>query len=88
LSKRYGITVEKYEEMVEQQNNLCAICKKKESRTVNGQSVRLTIDHCHKTGKVRGLLCGKCNKALGLLSEDCLVALEAASYLALNGRYG
>ncbi len=57
--KQYGITKEIFEKILEKQNLRCAICKKLfEDKMPN-------IDHCHKTGKVRGLLCGECNISLG-----------------------
>lgn len=65
LRRHYGLTLEDYREMLKNQNNACKICQAppKEKR-------RLCVDHCHKTGKVRGLLCDKCNKAIGLLNDD------------------
>lgn len=59
--KYYNITLKTYLLLSEQQDNKCLICSKKES---------LHVDHCHKTGKIRGLLCGNCNKAIGLLKEN------------------
>ena len=75
-AKYYGISVELYERLILEQNNLCKICKKPNS---NGRD--LSIDHCHITGKVRGLLCNNCNVALGLLKENILVLEEAIRYL-------
>lgn len=60
----FGITYETYLKMFKRQKGLCAICKKPERETVNGKIKRLAVDHDHKTGKVRGLLCGKCNRLL------------------------
>ena len=74
--KRYGLTHEKYIEMLEQQNGCCKICTKECSSGMN-----LSVDHCHKTGKVRGLLCKKCNSALGMLNDDALLFKAAISYL-------
>ena len=61
--KLYGITVEQYGQMFEKQNGLCKICGEP------GISRRLAVDHCHKTGKVRGLLCWKCNMCLGIFEK-------------------
>jgi hypothetical protein len=62
LKKNYGLSLENFDAMKNKQNGLCAIsgC----GRLCN------TVDHCHKTGRVRGLLCGSCNRALGLLGES------------------
>ena len=66
LSK-YGITIQQYCVMLEKQNYLCKICKNPEKKVdYNSRKVvELSIDHCHKTGKVRGLLCYHCNLSLG-----------------------
>ena len=58
LFKKYGITLADYDSMCKLQNGQCKICKKE---------VNLVVDHCHQTGKVRGLLCAVCNLALGQL---------------------
>lgn len=73
LLKQYGITIQQYDEMYEDQKGCCYICGKHETQTqitnqFKGQ--RLNVDHCHVTGKVRKLLCAPCNTALGLLEED------------------
>ena len=60
--------------MLEHQNECCLICNKNDEKA-------LCVDHCHKTGKVRGLLCNKCNKALGLFNDNIELIKVAASYL-------
>ena len=70
---RYGITPEMFDSMVLEQEGLCAICKE--------QPERLVIDHCHDTGKVRGLLCLKCNSGIGLLRDSASVVENALTYL-------
>lgn len=60
---KFGMTKEVYLKLLEEQNHLCAICQKSSNDT-------LAVDHNHITGQYRGLLCGKCNMALGLLDED------------------
>ncbi len=68
---QYDLTHEEYQALLEQQGYVCAICKKAETiRLKSGEPRALAIDHCHKTGKVRGLLCQACNTALGLLEDD------------------
>ncbi len=57
LSKRYGITVEEYEDLLKSQDGVCAICK---MPCVTGK--RLHVDHDHMTGEIRGLLCYRCNR--------------------------
>src|SRR6266567_3377847 len=64
LKRKYGITWDEYQEMFESQKGLCAICQGVEEGRM------LSVDHDHETGKVRGLLCGSCNRALGLFKED------------------
>lgn len=77
LRRRYGITLEQYNTLKAKQNNRCAICLS----PPNG--CRLSVDHCHKTGRVRGLLCRPCNAVLGLLKEDPSLFLRAIDYLKL-----
>lgn len=67
IKRIYGLTKEQFEEMLKQQNNCCATCGIKDTDTKSGY---LVIDHCHTTGKVRGLLCNPCNTAIGLLKEN------------------
>lgn len=83
VEKLYGITVEDYDRMLEDQGGVCAICHKTETvRHNNGGCVRrLAIDHCHETGEVRGLLCARCNSMLGQACNNVTTLLEAAIYL-------
>ena len=80
LGKQYGLTIEAYQAMLEEQRGLCAICGKAEIATTNfSDSVRsMAIDHDHVTGKVRSLLCTKCNTGLGAF-EDNPELLELAA---------
>lgn len=71
----YGITVDHYERLLVEQDSRCAICKMLPG--MNG----LAVDHCHKTGKIRALLCGPCNSAIGLLREDIKLFEAAINYL-------
>jgi hypothetical protein len=80
LRNSYGITLEQYQQMVNQQNNLCLGC----GRPPRGNHVnarRLNVDHDHKTGKVRGLLCSECNRALGLVDENIDTLINLAAYV-------
>lgn len=75
--KRYGLTLEAYDSMVQSQNGKCAVCRKESS----GQQKRLHVDHNHTTGKIRGLLCSVCNTVLGLVKENTAVLAAATKYL-------
>lgn len=85
LQHRFGITIEQYEEKVAIQDNKCAICKKPEAaKDQKSQLIKaLAVDHCHKTGKIRGLLCQKCNHGLGNFLDKIEYLNEAISYLKL-----
>lgn len=73
LRSKYGLTVEQYERMVDQQGGRCAICRR---------AGRLHVDHNHNTGEVRGLLCMNCNTGIGHLGDDVEVLGRAIGYLA------
>jgi hypothetical protein len=66
---------DKYQSMLLEQNHTCAICKTHDSKK------SLAIDHCHKTGKVRGLLCHSCNVTLGRMKESVIYLESAIAYL-------
>lgn len=78
IKRKYGVTKEQYLKMMEDQKGVCAICKGLNLTTRK----RLVVDHCHKTGKVRGLLCDPCNKGIGLLRDSDGIAHQAQIYLA------
>ena len=80
MKKRYGITFEQYEELLVKQNFGCAICGSKVSNNVR-TSGKLFIDHCHTTNKVRGLLCSRCNHALGQFDDNVGLLYNAIYYL-------
>lgn len=77
LMKDYGLTGEQYGQMFIEQCGNCAICGRNQSEF----DYKLAVDHCHETGKVRGLLCRPCNQALGLLQEKAEIVSKAADYL-------
>lgn len=81
LKRFYGIDLAKYQEMLLAQNGVCAICFKPETSVVNGKIKPLAVDHCHNSDKIRGLLCARCNQAIGLLGEDVNVLTSAIDYL-------
>ena len=83
LKNRYGITLDHFNALNEAQEGLCAICLKEES-AINrhtGEPRRLAVDHCHSTGKIRGLLCTGCNTALGGFKDDVELLQKAIHYL-------
>jgi DNA-directed RNA polymerase subunit RPC12/RpoP len=80
ILRQYGITAAQLDEMIQAQGSLCAICHR-EATGASGSGGRLHIDHCHETGKVRGLICGRCNRGIGLLGDDPTVLRAAAAYI-------
>ncbi len=75
LKSNYGITIEEYTTLVAQQDNKCAICGNEQANKA------LFVDHDHKSGKIRGLLCSNCNFALGLLKDSYILCLKMSEYL-------
>lgn len=73
---KFGITAAIYFDMLEEQGGVCYICQGPE---IGGR--RLAVDHCHYTGKVRGLLCARCNRAIGMLEDSLELVERAAEYL-------
>jgi len=76
LKRRFGITGKQYRQMYSAQNGTCAICKKKD------EHFSLAVDHCHETGKIRGLLCSQCNRGLGLFRDSKESLKAAIDYLS------
>lgn len=76
LKRNFGITVEDYDALLREQGGVCAICK-----GTNSSGRRLGVDHCHATGKVRGLLCCLCNSGIGKLQDSLELVETAADYL-------
>ena len=76
LKSIYGINIEEYNRLFKEQNGGCAICN---NPNVNDR--RLCVDHSHITGKVRGLLCHRCNSALGLVAENVEILHSCINYL-------
>lgn len=77
LKKDFGITIDQFDALAVQQNNLCAICNKPQLE----HKKYLSVDHCHKTDKIRGLLCEACNLGLGHFKDDIELLLKAVNYL-------
>jgi hypothetical protein len=78
LKQTYGLSTADYNAMLRQQNGACAICRQKSAE-------RLCVDHCHKTRRVRGLLCRKCNTGLGCYGDDPERIAAAIAYLQARG---
>jgi predicted class III extradiol MEMO1 family dioxygenase len=77
LKKHYNMTIEQYTQMVEQQDHRCKVCERHEQDLNN----ILCVDHDHKTGKVRSLLCSNCNTVLGKVYEDPKILEKMIEYL-------
>jgi hypothetical protein len=67
--------------MLKKQNNCCGICKKHISEALLTRKSNLCVDHDHKTGKIRGLLCDNCNRGIGLLGDNIDILRNAIGYL-------
>lgn len=79
---RFGLTPEQYQEMLDAQDGVCAICAKPERSTdKKGRIKALAVDHDHATDVIRGLLCANCNKGIGNLGDDVDTLISAAAYL-------
>ena len=76
LKNKYGITLEDYDRMIEDQNGVCAICG---GININGR--RLGVDHNHETGEIRALLCNYCNHIIGDAKENIIILQSAINYL-------
>ena len=82
LRYRYGMSPEDYASLLQSQDGKCAICGRAESKIdKTGNIQMLSVDHCHRTGKNRGLLCDSCNRAIGALRDDVDTLLKAISYI-------
>lgn len=78
---RYGITQQEYEAKLVEQGRLCRICRKPETAAQGGRIRMLSVDHDHESGKIRDLLCSKCNAGLGMFADDPELLLDAYEYL-------
>lgn len=81
LRRNFGISMAEYNLLLRKQNYVCAICLKPEVTTRNGKLKKLAVDHRHSDGTIRGLLCAKCNMAIGLLNENTEVLNTIRKYL-------
>lgn len=79
IKRKFNITEEEYKSLLKKQNNQCAICKREDDYQ------RIGVDHNHTTGKIRGLLCARCNTGIGFLQDDIKLLKEAIKYLKIYG---
>jgi len=84
LKHWYGITIEEYNELLDKQQGKCAICKTDKPARFGRISKSFHVDHDHKTDKIRGLLCSKCNQGLGYFNDDPDLLERAIKYLRLK----
>ena len=91
LRNEYGITLADVQRMYEEQDGKCSVCCRagvlrfREERTK--KEIRLVVDHCHATGRVRGLLCDRCNTLLGMAQDDKALLRRAIKYLSAGGNH-
>lgn len=88
LSRVYGLSKLAYETMLAEQGGRCAICMTDDPGKANGKATMWAVDHCHKTGKVRGLLCRPCNSGIGIFKDTPSLCNSAAEYLRKHGAEG
>lgn len=81
LKRNYGITLEDFKKMEADQGGVCKICGKPPTKNRK----RLSVDHCHKTGKIRGLLCVNCNAMIGMAKDGPELLERGIQYLKENG---
>lgn len=77
----YGLSAFQFDELLARQKGVCAICSQPETHLRRGRPLPLCVDHCHKTGRVRGLLCHECNWALGKFKDSQELLQKALNYL-------
>ena len=83
LKRNYNISQEDYDKIYEKQGGKCAICEENDTGMYNqhGKIEYFCVDHNHKTGEIRGLLCSNCNTAIGLLKHDPAILAKAIKYI-------
>jgi hypothetical protein len=86
IQKRYGLTKKEYVKLENKQLGLCACCHQKP--TNRGRNGAFVVDHCHRTGAVRGLLCAKCNAGIGFFDDNPDLLQLASFYLESHDNLG
>jgi len=84
--RKFGLTSATYDALLEKQKGVCAICKKPEEAERKGRVFNLAVDHNHRTGKIRGLLCCRCNRLLGRIENNPDWLAQALEYLEKERR--
>ena len=84
--RKFGVDLAAYSAMVAAQDNKCAICRKPETATRGGKVKALAVDHDHKTGRVRGLLCSECNIGIGKFGDSRDEMISAIRYLDVHAK--
>jgi nitrate/TMAO reductase-like tetraheme cytochrome c subunit len=79
VKKLYGISQEEIDQLMKNQDSLCAICEK--LIAFDGKNTGANVDHCHTTNKVRGILCSSCNLGIGRFNDDITMLFKAINYL-------
>lgn len=90
IKQKYGLTEERYFEILAEQDGHCAICPRTDGRrkqkTCTPTKFHFAVDHDHDTGQTRGLLCDTCNRALGMFRDDPELLRNALAYLKKHGK--
>ncbi len=81
LQRNYGLSLERFQEMLVEQGGVCAICRTDEP---GGRHGVFHVDHCHSSGKIRGLTCDACNRMLGFARDNDRTLNRAGEYLRLH----
>lgn len=81
LQNTYGVDYEWYNKQLDRQDHLCAICSTEGWTMADHHVLKLVVDHCHSSGRVRGLLCHNCNRGLGLFKDSSTSLVKALKYL-------
>ena len=86
FQRKYGLTIDQYNEKLKNQNEVCAICGEKETSVdpKTSGARRLAVDHCHDTNKIRSLLCWRCNATIGKVKEDVELLKKMIAYLEFH----
>lgn len=82
LQKTYGLTLSRYNEVLKKQDGKCAICGVDQSKT----NRRFGVDHDQVSGRIRGIICGRCNRGMGYLQDNAEICESAARYIREHGR--
>lgn len=81
MKRVYKVDLEWFNQQFDLQNGVCDICGKPETAIIHGRKISLAVDHCHDTGRVRGLLCQACNRGLGFMKHKEDILQSAINYL-------